>query len=454
MSITDFIVELLQKGTPVEVPGIGTIQSSNGTTLLTQVFNNDKSIVQYIAEKECVSYNIAEMMWKNYVDALTDKLAETHSHEFPQLGYLNFDGTRYSLEQTAAAAPVKAEEPAPVINANVYKKDDNYDPFAAFEQPIVEEPVAPAPAPEPEPEPVAVPEPEPVVVPDPEPVVAPEPVAAPAPAPEPVPEPVVEPVVAPEPAPKPAPAPVPEPKPEPKPEPEPVKAAAAAAAATAVASKSEAETIKNIEKLDKMPAKEAKKVEKKGEKKAVQPKEVKEEKKKKRGWIILLLLLLLLLAGVFALYRLGGFDRLMDLFNKKAQPVVVEQDTVTPEITLPIQIDTIETEPEEFVAATVAPAPKPKADPAPVSIVTTSKSKGAYDLIAGFYTSRASAAQMQKLLKADGCAAYIIEKNNGYYVSMGHAASYTEAQAKLEHVKSWYEGDVVIKNIESATSMI
>lgn len=442
MSITDFIVDLLQKGTPVEIPGIGTLKNAYGSTTLTQSFNNDKSIVQYIAEKECVSYSIAEMMWKNYVDALTDKLAETHSHELPMTGFINYDGNGYTFGQSPA--PLPTEEVDPILsNATIYKKDENDDPFAVFEQPIVETPTQPEPTPEPEPAPVPEPKPEPkpVAVPEPEPVLEPEPVVASAP--EPVPEPA--------PAPEPQPVPVPEPKPVAAPAP---KQEESVVPATPVEENvAVTEEIKKLDKIDE-PKPEPKKKDSKKEKKSTKKNEEKKKKKRKGLWIFLLILLLLL-GGAFCLYRFVGFDRIMDFFTPKEQPVVVEPVDTFQEVTLPIEIDTVESEPEVIVPvmAAPAPAPKPKAEPA-VNVTTTTKSQGAYDLIAGFYTSKASAAQMQKLLKADGCAAYIIEKNNGYYVSMGHASSYTEAQAKLEHVKSWYEGDVVIKNIESATSMI
>ena len=44
-----------------------------------------------------------------------------------------------------------------------------------------------------------------------------------------------------------------------------------------------------------------------------------------------------------------------------------------------------------------------------------------------------------------GSDAYIIEKNNMYYVSMGSAKNRTAAEALFKHIKSWYDGDIAIK---------
>ena len=48
-------------------------------------------------------------------------------------------------------------------------------------------------------------------------------------------------------------------------------------------------------------------------------------------------------------------------------------------------------------------------------------------------------------LKKKGCDAYIIEVNQGYYVSMGSAESRTKAEALYAHIKEWYKGDISIK---------
>ena len=85
-----------------------------------------------------------------------------------------------------------------------------------------------------------------------------------------------------------------------------------------------------------------------------------------------------------------------------------------------------------------APAPAPQ-------IPTASKSRKGFDLIAGYYVDKNVADQMYKRLKGYGCNAYIIEINHGYYVSMGSAATQTEADAMLREAKKWYDGDLSVR---------
>ena len=54
---------------------------------------------------------------------------------------------------------------------------------------------------------------------------------------------------------------------------------------------------------------------------------------------------------------------------------------------------------------------------------------------------------MTARLHEQGCDAYIIEKNEMYYVSMGSAPTRTKAEALYNHIKSWYDGDIVIKEL-------
>ena len=81
----------------------------------------------------------------------------------------------------------------------------------------------------------------------------------------------------------------------------------------------------------------------------------------------------------------------------------------------------------------------------PVFVYVAKDSKQGFDLIAGFYLNRATAANLTARLHEQGCDAYIIEKNDLYYVSMGSASTRTAAEALYKHLKSWYDGDVVIK---------
>lgn len=81
----------------------------------------------------------------------------------------------------------------------------------------------------------------------------------------------------------------------------------------------------------------------------------------------------------------------------------------------------------------------------PMYVYVEKGSKLGFDLIAGFYLNKSTAAKMTAKLHEMGCDAYIIEFNDMYYVSMGSASSQTAAEALYKHVKSWYDGDVVIK---------
>ena len=74
-------------------------------------------------------------------------------------------------------------------------------------------------------------------------------------------------------------------------------------------------------------------------------------------------------------------------------------------------------------------------------------SKQGFDIIAGCYLNRQTATKMTARLHELGCDAYIIEKNDLFYVSMGSAASRTSAESLFHHIKSWYDGDIVIKQL-------
>lgn len=89
---------------------------------------------------------------------------------------------------------------------------------------------------------------------------------------------------------------------------------------------------------------------------------------------------------------------------------------------------------------------KKKADkPAPVASKVLTASKQGFDVIAGAYVNKSNADRQCIQLKSKGCDAYIINRYGMYYVSMGSAASRTEIEAKYDHIKEWYKGDVTIK---------
>ena len=189
MNITDLIVEFIQQGNVVEFPGMGTLTSSNvnayhdaatsiyyparRTVVMTETLAGNKAVVRRIAERECVTNEIAEQMWANYVIALKDKLQHNpKGHEFPGIGCLRLSGSKVvfdALEGLDLDAGKKHEQP--LENVATYTPKEVEDPFAAFEKPAAPKPSV---VEEPKPEPVV----EPVKV---TPVAAP---AAPAPEPE------------------------------------------------------------------------------------------------------------------------------------------------------------------------------------------------------------------------------------------------------------------------------
>ncbi|MCR5444261.1 MAG: DUF4366 domain-containing protein [Bacteroidales bacterium] len=149
MNITDLIVELLQQGKQVELPGMGTFgsemqppyhESSTGmyyparrTLTFSTATSGDESIVQALAQRECVGENVARQMWKNYVDALTDKLQRTGTHAFGELGTLNYaSGNGYSFAATPGVALTTGDE-KPLENVRTYSHEGEVDPFAQFE---------------------------------------------------------------------------------------------------------------------------------------------------------------------------------------------------------------------------------------------------------------------------------------------------------------------------------
>ena len=325
MNITDLIVEFIQQGNVVEFPGMGTLASSNvnayhdaatstyyparRTVVMTETLSGNKAVIRHIAERECVTNEIAEQMWANYVEALKDKMQRNpKGHEFPGMGCLRLSGSKVvfdALEGLDLDAGKKHEQP--LENVATYTPKAVEDPFAAFEKPAAPKPPV-----------VEEPKKEPVV----------EQVKK---------EPAVEPVV-----PTPAPAPTPAPEPEvvvaaaatavsasdhlsevkrkldeipssPKSAKEVKRAEKAAAKAEKEARKAAEESrrnavearkaaIKESEQKAKKAAKEKEKAERAALKQQKAEKKEKKEKKKRRTGLWLLLLLLLLLIGAAIYY--------------------------------------------------------------------------------------------------------------------------------------------------------
>lgn len=307
MNLTDLIVELLQQGNRVALPGIGTLDpkteashlnTADGTfspshksVSISQSTDNVVDIIQQIASKECVGENVAKQIWQNYLDALTDKLRRTSSHTFNGIGTLRRDTAgRFSFETDASYST--AQEPKnPLLNVNTYiPKADSHDPFAAFDQPVEPEPAEePIPAEQTEPT-----EPQPIEEPEAAPTVEPEPA-------------IIE-----EAAPAVEPTPAEEMKPVEEPEQIAVEEQPTETEQTPNTEEKDhmAETIASLRQLDSMPEsldsdtdedsskhKSKDKKAKKGKEEKKHKKEKKEKKKKCKLWWLWLLLLLLALAA-------------------------------------------------------------------------------------------------------------------------------------------------------------
>ena len=154
MNITDLIVDLLRQGKSVELPGLGTFASeqqpphhdstkgvyypASRTPVFTTTTKGDEAIVDALAERECVGTNVARQMWKNYMDALTDKLQRTGSHSFGNLGTLTLEADgqcRFSPQENAV---LSSGDERPIEGVKVYAHESEADPFARFEESAAE----------------------------------------------------------------------------------------------------------------------------------------------------------------------------------------------------------------------------------------------------------------------------------------------------------------------------
>ena len=160
MNITDLIVELLENGQKVEMPGIGTLDSvvrsahhdpatrtyypASRVIAYSTETSGESEIVKTLAERECVSEDVAKQMWFNYIDALTDKVKRTGHHSFGKLGTLTCDDKRTFGFKMAEGVVLDAGNKGemPIEEVKIYNHDNEEDPFARFDE--AEE--APAPA--------------------------------------------------------------------------------------------------------------------------------------------------------------------------------------------------------------------------------------------------------------------------------------------------------------------
>ena len=540
MNITDLIVELLQQGKQVELPGTGTFGSemqppyhdpstgtyypSRRTITFTTATTGDESIVHALAQRECVSDNVARQMWKNYMDALTDKLHRTGSHSFGEMGTLNFDNNQGFNFAAAPGMVLNTGDEKPLEGVKTYAHNDNDDPFAQFESDATAEKKAEEERLESERK------------------AAEERAAAEKKAEE-------ERLEA-----------------ERKAEEERLAAERRAAEKEAEEERAAAEAAAALAALNSQDtvAAETPKVESVAGNTTTKKDKKNDKKKKRFPWWLLLLLLLLLLGAAAAYYflKVRGTDKpsiepvpaamghmsdvpvVTDLtyntdlleysqrdidqnsdivcrymtdyiysflayrhYASAMEPMMervrqytqerlgtlmadrfavqrlypfndyiythnephlrdvfaqYQRCTVQGELLNMRMLDEIldkmvvelGLEPDANVPRTAEPQPPiakaaaktaVQADETPVRVNMEQDSKEGFDIIAGFYLDRATAAKMTARLHELGSDAYIIEKNNMYYVSMGSAKNRTAAEALFKHIKSWYDGDIAIK---------
>ena len=541
MNITDLIVELLQQGNLVELPEIGTFGSemqppyhdsatgtyypSRRTLTFSTHLNGDDSMVKMLAQRECVGENVARQMWKNYVDALTDKLQRTGSHNFGELGTLQYNGEQGYSFSAAPGAVLSTGDEKPLEGVKTYAHNDSDDPFAQFEAPVDHS--AELKAQQEAAEAAARAEQERLEA---------------------------------------------ERKAEERLEAErkAEEERRAAAEKEAAAKRAAAETLAALAALDPVQAaaselaKDDETVERPVVEKKKKAGKEKGDKKKRRfpWWLLILLLLLLLLGGAayyyfkiyrpsqptaeyipsqpvgdvplvtdltyntdlltynerdidqnsdmvcrymtdyiysflayrhyagamepmmervhqyvqgrlgelmadrFAVQRLYPFNDYVYSYNEpylhqvfaqhqrcKVQAELLDMkvlDGLLDKMVAELGLEPDANAPRAAEAQPVAakPADKPavaQAEEAPVRVNMEQNSKLGFDIIAGFYLDRATAARLTARLHELGSDAYIIEKNNMYYVSMGSAKNRTAAEALFKHIKSWYDGDIAIK---------
>ena len=539
MSITDLIVELLQQGQQVELPGMGTFGSemqpprhdsatgtyfpSSRTLTFSTATTGDETIIQALARRECVGENVARQMWKNYMDALGDKLQRNGSHAFGELGTLNYSAADGYSFVSAPGAVLSTGDEKPIEDVKIYAHSDNDDPFARFDdsQAEQERQEAERRAEEERLEAERRAEKERLEA---ERRAEEERLEAERRAEE--------------------------ERIEAEKEAEAERAAVAAAAALAALDKGKA----TATTADDKPAKQK-------TPKAGKTDTGKGKKRRFPWWLLILLLLLLLGAGTwYCLTQRGGIADIVPANAKSTDEVPVTTDltyntdlleysqrdiernsdmvcrylsdyiysylsyrhytgaqaammdrvrryaterlgtlmadrfaiqrlipfndyvykhnetfmrqtfaqrqryTVQGELLnmrllddiLDRMVAELGLEPDAATVRTAAEVQQIKenerraletrttAEP-PVRVNMEQESKEGFDIIAGFYLDRATAARLTARLHELGSDAYIIEKNNMYYVSMGSAKNRTSAEALFKHIKSWYDGDIAIK---------
>jgi hypothetical protein len=157
MNITDYLVDYLKAGNAVTIPQIGilamqeveahfdsatsTFYPTRSTIQMMPDGTKCADFIQHLADKECVSKTTAEKIWKNYVDALTAKIASEGRCQLSDLGALVSTDGHYGFEPAETInlkETAQKLQPVTVMRTHTVASSD---PFDAFEQPLKEGPV-------------------------------------------------------------------------------------------------------------------------------------------------------------------------------------------------------------------------------------------------------------------------------------------------------------------------
>ena len=147
MNITDYIVECLQKGKTVEIPSVGTWKSvvetahfdaQSATFYPTRTVVNfdthtsgNEEFVDYLADTECITPDVAKQMVHNYAEALNEKIVREGIVTIGALGVLRaVDGGHSFISQPMTAG---SDETMPLANVKTYNNVAGDDPFAVFD---------------------------------------------------------------------------------------------------------------------------------------------------------------------------------------------------------------------------------------------------------------------------------------------------------------------------------
>ena len=147
MNITDYILECLQKGKTVEIPGVGTWKSvvetahfdeqsatffpTRSVVVFDAATTGNEEFVSYLSDTECVSTDVAKQMLNNYAQALNEKLDKENIVAVGSLGVLRSqNGAKSFVSQPIASG---ADETAPLANVKTYNSVPDDDPFAMFD---------------------------------------------------------------------------------------------------------------------------------------------------------------------------------------------------------------------------------------------------------------------------------------------------------------------------------